>query len=130
MQVHYKIPGWEPVRQIPVTGVAPASPFPTRARLETGPAVIDWRKLLRLDEPRPGAVVLGPPPRPAAMVESSASSEVRLMRSLLSRHGREASPQQTATPESAAVREMMLLLLDMQARQDELTVLRLQYEGI
>ncbi|MEZ5356678.1 MAG: hypothetical protein R2762_28915 [Bryobacteraceae bacterium] len=129
MLVRYKIPGWEPVREIPAAGIAPASPFPLRSPNRTTLTPVGWRSLLRLDQPRSGAVVAGPPPRPPGLGETSAPAEARVMRGILSRHGHEADPSRAGTPEAAAIREMVLLLLDMQASQDALAVRCLEQEA-
>ncbi|MEZ5403565.1 MAG: hypothetical protein R2729_28050 [Bryobacteraceae bacterium] len=129
MQVHYKIPGWEPIRELPVGGaMAAASPFPALAPVSRGEAV-SWRALLRLEAPAAGVLDLGPPPRPDGWNVASAEVETRAIRVLLGKHGHEAEPSKAGATASGAVREMVLLLLDMQSRQDELVALRAGQEG-
>jgi hypothetical protein len=131
MQVQYRIPGWEPIRAVPI-GAEPAaiSPFPVAARAAPAIAAVSWRTLLRLDHPVAGAVILRPPERPHASVVDDAISQRRLMRDLVTRHGLEADPSRTGNEQSRAVRDMLLLLLDFQSSRDELDARRLEQEAM
>jgi len=86
VKVQYTIPGWEPAPS-PATRVDnTASAFEQRLRDVGAPSMITWRQVLRVDEPSPGELALGPPPRSSTPVYTDIHEERRRWNGLLRRH--------------------------------------------
>jgi len=132
VRVQYTLPGMQTVMTRP-TGAAggaeagPAATFKKRLkRLQTA-IPLNWKRLLRLDQPALSASLIGPPPRPAAL-ETFDPADLRLRwRGLIERHARAfsevpieslAAAGGVTTDAMRNVERMLALLMQLQDRED------------
>jgi hypothetical protein len=86
MRVNYTLPGLLPAETTPAeTGRTGDSPFRARLSLVPAPRWLNWKSLLRLEEPPLNAASIGPPPRPASFNVEDAATERLIWRQMLDR---------------------------------------------
>src|SRR4051794_6531950 len=112
MRVNYTLPALFPVDEAPAEPARTRiSPFRARLSLLPSPRWLDWRTLLRVEEPPVNAATIGPPPRPATFESADAASHRLAWRQMLDRQVNAFDPGGDVSRADTQAIERMLTLL-------------------